>query len=118
MIPSLIVTDLHVNTTTIQSSFNAVENSSQTDTENLKNQILVLVSISTGISILNLLGMFIFYDQDPVAPNKAERRRSTVQAIIPQHTARQKIRKYFKSIKNIIQNKNCRYLIVSQRKNS
>ena len=75
--------------------------------------------ISTGISILNLFGMLLVYNRDPeLAANKAERRRSTALSLkIGQFptTTRQKIKNYLNSVKKIILNKNCRYLIISQR---
>ena len=115
VIPSLIVADFDGNSTHCQTCYKDTANLNSNDTNILQNQILILVSISTGLSILNLLGMLVFYDKDPVAPNKAERKRSKVTPQIQQQTTRQKIRKFFNSIKNILSNKNCRYLIVSQR---
>ena len=119
VIPSLIVSDSHLNATDCDNCINVVAVMGSKHNESLRNQILILVSISTGISILNLLGMLLVYDRDPeLAPNKAERRRSTAQSLtIGQFpiTTRQKIRNYLNSVKNIISNKNCRYLIISQR---
>ena len=119
VIPSLIVPYSHLNTTDCDNCINVVTNQSSEDTANLQNQILTLVSISTGISILNLFGMLLVYNRDPeLAANKAERRRSTALSLkIGQFptTTRQKIKNYLKSVKKIISNKNCRYLIISQR---
>ena len=79
VIPSLIVTDFHVNATPCDNCLNDVSIQSSGDSSSLKHQLLILVSISTGISILNLAGMIAVYDRDPEqAPNKAERRRSTI----------------------------------------
>ena len=119
VIPSLIVPDSHFNATDCDNCINLVTNQSSDDNANLQNQILTLVSISTGISILNLFGMLLVYNRDPeLAANKAERRRSTALSLkIGQFptTTRQKIKNYLKSVKKIISNKNCRYLIISQR---
>ena len=149
VIPSLIVTDFHMNATHCDNCINDVSNQSSRDSSSLKHQLLILVSISTGISILNLAGMIAVYDRDPEqAPNKAERRRSTIftevirNSISTQMTIDQedapvkptnfpaqrrmsqenqikiiKFKHYLKSVRNIITNKNCRYMIISQRKN-
>jgi len=148
VIPSLIVTDFHVNATHCDNCINDVSNQSSRDSSSLKHQLLILVSISTGISILNLAGMIAVYDRDPKqAPNKAERRRSTIfselirNSIATQMSIYQedapikptffpakrrrsqenqikiiKFKNYLKSIRNIITNKNCRYMMISQRK--
>ena len=63
VVPSLIVTDFNLNATHCDNCINDVANQSSGDTSMLKNQLLILVSISTGISILNLVGMIIIYDQ-------------------------------------------------------
>ena len=45
------------------------------------------VSISTGISIVNLLAMLVIYDRDPIEPpNNAERKRSSMitEIILPE----------------------------------
>ena len=141
VVPSLIVTDFNLNAT--ENNINDVSNLFSVDTGMLKDQLLILVSISTGVSILNLVGMILIYDRDPVqAPNNAERRRSTIMSLtlkssiltqlsisqqessvepillpIRKITAHQKIKNYLKSVKNIISNKNCRYMMISQRKN-
>ena len=143
VVPSLIVTDFNLNATDCKNNNNDVSNLFSVDTGMLKDQLLILVSISTGVSILNLVGMILIYDRDPVqAPNNAERRRSTImteslkasiltQLSISQQdlsvepillpirkiTSHQKIKNYLKSVKNIISNKNCRYMMISQRKN-
>ena len=143
VVPSLIVTDFNLNATDYKNNNNDVSNLFSVDTGMLKDQLLILVSISTGVSILNLVGMILIYDRDPVqAPNNAERRRSTImteslkasiltQLSISQQdlsvepillpirkiTSHQKIKNYLKSVKNIISNKNCRYMMISQRKN-
>ena len=65
VVPSLIVTDFNLNATHCDNCINDVTNQSSGDTSTLKNQLLVLVSISTGISILNLVGMVIIYDRVP-----------------------------------------------------
>lgn len=143
VVPSLIVTDFNLNATDCKNNNNDVSNLCSVDTGMLKDQLLILVSISTGVSILNLVGMILIYDRDPVqAPNNAERRRSTImteslkasiltQLSISQQdlsvepillpirkiTSHQKIKNYLKSVKNIISNKNCRYMMISQRKN-
>ena len=68
--------------------------------------------------------MLVIYDRDPIEPpNNAERKRSSMitEIILPERKrdfAYHKIKTYLKSVKNIIMNKNCRYLIISQRKNS
>ena len=149
VVPSLIVTDFHVNATHCDNCINDVSNQSSGDSSSLKHQLLILVSISTGISILNLAGMIAVYDRDPdQAPNKAERRRSTIfEELIRNSISAQmsifqedapakrtffpakrrmsqekqikiiKFKNYLKSIRNIITNKNCRFMMVSQRKN-
>lgn len=146
VVPSLIVTDFNLNATHCSNCINDVTNQSG-ESSMLKNQLLILVSISTGISILNLVGMVIIYDRDPEqAANKAERRRSSIftelvrssimtQLSIDQNVAPVKptflsrsssqqsmikiikLKNYVKSVKNILTNKNCRYMVVSQRKN-
>ena len=119
VIPSLIVTGFHVNSTDCENCINQVVDLSPKDTSTLRHQILILVSISTGISILNLMGMLVIYDRDPkISPNKAERRRSSVSLALSQLPATTQIKNYLKSVKKIIMNNNSRYLIVSQRKNS
>ena len=146
VVPSLIVTDFNLNATHCGNCINDVTNQSG-ESSTLKNQLLILVSISTGISILNLVGMVIIYDRDPEqAANKAERRRSSIftelvrsslmtqlsinQDVTPvkptflsQRRASQqsmikiiKLKNYVKSVKNILTNKNCRYMVISQRK--
>ena len=119
VIPSLIVTDSPLNATICENCINDVAHLSSEHNGTLKNQILILVSISTGISILNLLGMLLVYDGDPeLAANKAERKRNTaISQTIGQFptSTRQTIRNYLNSVKKIILNKNCRYLIISQR---
>ena len=146
VIPSLIVTDFNVNATHCDNCLNDVSNQSSGDSSLLKNQLLILVSISTGISILNLAGMIAVYDRDPEqAANKAERRRSSFvtellrNSLASQMTIHQedapvkpsffpvkrrmsqenqikiiKFKNYLKSIGNIITNKNCRYMMISQ----
>ena len=119
VIPSLIVNGFRVNSTDCENCINQVVDLSPKDTSTLRHQILILVSISTGISILNLLGMLVIYDRDPkISPNKAERRRSSVSLALSQLPATTRIKNYLKSVKKIIMNSNSRYLIVSQRKNS
>ena len=129
VIPSLIVTNFNVNSdfnsTYCENCTDEVVDLSSRDITTLKNQILILVSISTGISILNLLGMLIIYDRDPIlAPNQAERRRSTAVQLVAltlsqfPKTTHQKIKDYLKSVNKIIFNNNCRYLLISQRNNS
>ena len=146
VVPSLIVTDFNLNATHCDNCINDVTNQSSGDTSTLKSQLLILVSISTGISILNLVGMVIIYDRDPEqAANNAERKRSTIftelirssimtqlsidQDVTPvrptflsQRRASQqsmikiiKLKNYVKSVKNILTNKNCRYMVISQR---
>ena len=136
VIPSLIVTDFHVNATHCDNCLNDVSNQSSGDSSSLKHQLLILVSISTGISILNLAGMIAVYDRDPEQPpNKAERRRSSIYTELIRNSMLTqmkesdermsqenqikiiKFKNYLKSIRNIITNKNCRYMMISQRKN-
>ena len=132
VVPSLIVTDFHVNATHCDNCLNDVSNQSSRDSSSLKHQLLILVSISTGISILNLAGMIAVYDRDPEQPpNKAERRRSSIytelirNSMLTQNEKMSqenqikiiKFKNYLKSIRNIITNKNCRYMMISQRKN-
>ena len=143
VVPSLIVTEFNLNATDSKNNNNDVSNLFSVDTGMLKDQLLILVSISTGVSILNLVGMILIYDRDPIqAPNNAERRRSTIMSLtlkssiltqlsinqqdlsvepillpIRKITSHQKIKNYLKSVKNIISNKNCRYMMISQRKN-
>ena len=147
VVPSLIVTDFNLNATHCGNRINDVTNQSG-ESSTLKNQLLILVSISTGISILNLVGMVIIYDRDPEqAANHAERKRSTIftelvrSSIMSQLSIAQdvtpvkptflsqrrnsqesmikiiKLKNCVKSVKNILTNKNCRYMVVSQRKN-
>ena len=146
VVPSLIVTDFNQNAIHCDKCINDVTNQSVRDTSTLKNQLLILVSISTGISILNLVGMVIIYDRDPEqAANKAERKRSSICAelvrssimtqlsidrdvapvkptFLSQRRDSQqsmikiiKLKNYVKSVKNILTNKNCRYMVISQR---
>ena len=149
VVPSLIVTDFNLNATHCDNCINDVTNQSSGDTSTFKSQLLILVSISTGMSILNLVGMVIIYDRDPEqAANNAERKRSTIftelirssimtqlsidrdvtpvkSNFLSQRRASQqsmikiiKLKNYVKSVKNILTNKNCRYMVISQRKNS
>ena len=149
VIPSLIVTDFHVNATHCDNCLNDVSDQSSGHFSSLKHQLFLLVSISTAISILNLAGMIVVYDRDPEqAANKAERRRSSIvtemirnsistqMSICPEDAPVKptffpsqrrmsqenqikiiKFKNYLKSVRNIIMNKNCRYIMISQRKN-